>query len=145
MSLKKFMAKNWLRPHKTNKQEIGDLFLIVERDLKDSESSISSDWRFGIAYNAVLKLCTILLYASGFRSGPSSHHMRTIAMLPEILGVERKLDADYIDACRRKRNTVEYNYVGGASDADADELFEFTISLRADILEWLEHNHSEYL
>ena len=71
--------------------------------------------------------------------------MRTVAMLPEILGADRRLDADYIDSCRRKRNKVEYNYVGGASDADVDELVDFTVSLRSDIVAWLKLNHPELL
>jgi hypothetical protein len=39
----------------------------VERDLDDTQRDISSDWRFGIAYNAALKLCRILLCAEGYR------------------------------------------------------------------------------
>ena len=141
MTLERFAAKKWLRSHTTNKREISDLFEIVERDLKDAKSSISSDWRFGIAYNATLKLCTILLYAEGYRSESTSHHMRTIAMLPEILGMDRKADADYLDACRRKRNIVEYDYAGGASNEDADELIRFTKSLNSDVQEWLKLHH----
>lgn len=35
---------------------------IVDRDLTDSLSTrLSTDWQFGIAYNAALKLCTILM------------------------------------------------------------------------------------
>lgn len=42
-----------------------DTELIAEWARQDAAGSISADWRFGIAYNAALKLCTILLYASG--------------------------------------------------------------------------------
>ena len=47
---------------------------------------ISADWRFGIAYNAALKLCTILLYAEGYRPEKTLQHYRTIQALPLILG-----------------------------------------------------------
>lgn len=68
MSLKKWVEFGWLRPHESSRQEIAGLLSIVDRDLKDAnEHSISADWRFGIAYNAALKLCTILLHASGYR------------------------------------------------------------------------------
>ncbi len=40
-----------------------------------------------------------------------------------------------------KRNTVEYDTVGGATEADADELIEFAESLEKDILSWLRANH----
>ena len=51
----------WLRPHTTSKGEISSLLAIVERDLADARREISADWRFGIAYSAALRLCTILL------------------------------------------------------------------------------------
>ncbi len=67
MSLETWLANRWLRRHETSAKEIRDLSLIVERDLHDASSGgISADWQYGIAYNAALKLCTILLYASGY-------------------------------------------------------------------------------
>ena len=68
-------------------------------------------------------------------------HYRTLMALPLILGDERKKDAEYLDACRTKRNTVEYDYVGGATDEDADELLAFTKDLKRDVLAWLRENH----
>lgn len=35
------------------------MLAIVDRDLADAGGNISPDWRFGIAYNGALKLCTI--------------------------------------------------------------------------------------
>ena len=64
MSLKQWQNSGWLRPHTTSRQEIANLLGIVIRDMEDARREISSDWRFGIAYNAALKLCTILLNAS---------------------------------------------------------------------------------
>jgi len=141
MSLRELAAKGWLRPHKTSKQEIADLLAIVERDLHDAKAAISADWRFGIAYNAALKLCSILLHAEGYRAGSGSHHMRTIAALPFILKTRSKTDADYLDACRRKRNVVEYDRAGGATDSEADELIEFVKELRGDVLIWLKDKY----
>jgi hypothetical protein len=63
--------------------------------------------------------------------------------VPLILGAERKADADYLDACRIKRNTVEYQYVGGATDVDANELIEFAETLERDVLDWLKLRHPE--
>ena len=66
MSLKEWQEYGWLRPHQTSPQEIQDLLKIVERDLLDAKSTASADWRFGIAYNAALKCCTILLHTSAY-------------------------------------------------------------------------------
>jgi hypothetical protein len=137
MSLKDWLNNGWLRQHKGSSEEIRNLLEIVERDIADAKSEISPDWRFGIAYNAALKLCTILLYAEGYRPEKNLQHYRTIQALPLILGVKRKKDADYLDACRIKRNTVEYDYVGGATESDADELIDFVKELKVEVLSWL--------
>jgi hypothetical protein len=96
MSLKQWQDNGWLRIHKTSKNEIDNLLMIVERDLNDAQKGVSDDWRFGIAYNAALKLCTILLYAEGFKAERTLQHYRTIQSLPLILGPERKDDASEI-------------------------------------------------
>ena len=117
---------------------------IVDRDLHDAQqSNVSSDWRFGIAYNAALKLCTILMYAEGFRPEKTLAHYRTLQALPIILGTEKEDDADYLDTCRAKRNVVEYDYIGGATDSDADELILFVKSLKSQVLDWLIKKHPE--
>ena len=92
MTIEKFLKKGILVNEATSPEEIKDLFLIVERDFTDSASSdISYDWQFGIAYNAALKLATILVRASGFRIKGQGHHMNVIAIIPYILGEEKKL------------------------------------------------------
>jgi len=143
MTLKQWAANGWLRGHETSSQEIANLFGIVDRDLADAAGSISPDWRFGIAYNAALKLCTILLYASGYRAERVLQHYRTIQAMPLILGSDRKADAEYLETCRKKRNIVEYDYVGGATDDEVDELISFVKELRSGVLDWLRENHPQ--
>jgi len=141
MSLQQWAANGWLRPHQTTRQQISDLLAIVERDLEDSTRNLSADWQFGITYNAVLKLCTILLYSSGYRPEKNLAHYRTLQSLPVILGPARSNDADYLDTCRAKRNTAEYDAAGTVSQSEADELREFTRELKTEVLHWLRHKH----
>jgi hypothetical protein len=145
MSLAQWAENGWLRPHKTSRKEITNLFAIVDRDLLDAKRGISSDWQFGIAYNAALKLCTILLYAEGYRPEGAFKHYRPIRALPLILGPERKADADYLDACRKKRNIVEYEYVGDVTDDDVEELIRFIEGLKREVEEWLKDRRSDLL
>jgi hypothetical protein len=146
MILKQWADNGWLRPHRTSPEEIENLISIVDRDIADAqEEGISADWRFGISYNAALKLCTILLYASGYRAERALQHFRTIQAMPLILGNERKEDAKYLDSCRIKRNVVEYDYVGGATDDDANELIGFAADLREDVMIWLKKNYPHLL
>jgi len=141
MTLEQWAANGWLRSHETSPEEIANLFGIVDRDLADAADGISPDWRFGIAYNAALKLCTILLYASGYRAERVLQHYRTIQAMPLILGSDRRADAEYLETCRKKRNIVEYDYVGGATDDEVDELISFVKELRSGVLDWLRENH----
>ena len=146
MSLEKWLEFGWIKPHKTSKQEINSLFEMIERDLKDAkESNVSDDWKFGIAYNAALKLCTILLNASGYRATSSSAHHYTINALPLILGDSRKKDADYLDQCRRLRNKVEYDMIGGATTEDIKDLIDFIEEFNFEVKQWLKANHKELL
>lgn len=145
MTLQQWADNGWLEPHVTSAEEIANLLAIVDRDLTDAGEEISADWRFGIAYNAALKLCTILLYAEGYRAARTLQHYRTIQTLPLILGLKHRPDANYLDACRKKRNIVEYDYVGGATNDEASELAAFVVELREKVLAWLKENHPQLL
>ena len=141
MRLQQWATNGWLRTHRTTPGQIADLLAIVDRDLEDSERDLSPDWQFGIAYNAALKLCTVLLYASGYRPEKNLAHYRTLSALPLILGDARKDDADYLDACRAKRNTAEYDAASTVSQSEADELRAFATELRLDVIAWLKSDH----
>jgi hypothetical protein len=141
MSLSDWAKAGWLREHRTTRGQMADLFGIVDRDLADAGRGLSPDWQFGIAYNAVLKLCTILLYAEGWRPEKTLAHYRTLQALPLILGPDRQADADYLDACRSKRNVAEYDAAGRVSAQEARELAVFAGELRAAVVEWLGKHH----
>jgi len=145
MNLHDWAENGWLRPHATSKEEIAGLLGIVDRDLADAGQSISADWKFGIAYNAALRLCTVLLHAEGFRPERTLQHYRTIQALGLILGPDQKADVEYLEVCRKKRNIIEYELPGSVSDGDAAELVKFVVELRAGVLKWLRKNHRELL
>jgi len=146
MSLELWCKNGWLRPHRTTAAQIAELLAIAKRDLEDAVTErLSADWQFGIAYNAALKLCTILLYAAGYRPEKNLAHYRTLQALPLILDPDRQNDADYLDACRAKRNTAEYDSAGRISPEEARELISFSVELRGIVLSWLKTNHPQLL
>jgi uncharacterized protein (UPF0332 family) len=106
---------------------------------------MSLDWQFGIAYNSALRLCTILLRAEGFRAAKGSHHHNTIAAMPLTLGIERRRDAAYLDRCREKRNTAEYDRDGTITEVEVQALIAFAQEFRGVILAWLIERHSDLL
>ena len=142
MTLKQWLDNSWLRAHKTSREEIANLFGIVARDLLDAKSSeLSPDWKFGIAYNAALKLCTIVLYAEGYKAEKNQAHYRTLQASVEVFGKEMQADAEYLDVCRVKRNTVEYDYVAAVSIDDANELIEFVSEFEKKVRDWIKKKH----
>ena len=146
MTLEQWESNGWIAKHRTSSEEISNLLAIVERDMKDViEGTVSPDWRFGIAYNAALRLCTILLYVRGYRATRVAHHYYTINALSLILGEARKDDAQYLDACRNKRNIIEYDYVGSITEDDVEELVSFVKELKKDVIAWLTKHHPQFL
>ena len=92
-----------------------------------------------------ITLCTILLYAEGYRAARTLRHYRTIQALLLILDPEQRADADYLDSCRKKRNIVEYDYAGGATDDEASELAAYVLELCVKVLNRLKEDHLQLL
>lgn len=75
-----------------------------------------------------------MLYDAGFMPEKTLAHYRTLQSIQYTLGRHRKADAEYLDACRVKRNHVEYDYVNGASETEARELSDFARDLRKEVV-----------
>ena len=87
------------------------------------------------------QLCAIALLAEGWRPDKLNAHYRTISAMPLILGPTWQKGADYLDACRSKRNGLEYDAAGRVSTAEAKELREFAVELRTTVVDWLNKKH----
>ena len=90
-----------------------------------------------------MKLCTIPVYAEGWRPEKYLAHYRTLQAMPLILGRERTDDATYLDACRAIRNVAEYDSAGPVSANEAQELAAFVRELRESVVAWLESHHAD--
>ena len=147
MTLEQMLEYGHLRRHQTSAQEIKNLLAIVERDLRDSNTpDLSADARYAMTYNAGLKLCTILLFASGYRTGQGdSHHYRTIETMPVILGPSHAKNGEYFNGCRNRRHKIEYDCAGVAGDNDVNDLQEFVAELKTATMAWMQKNHPELL
>ena len=58
-----------------------------------------------------------------------------------MIGERREDDANYLDTCRTKRNTAEYDRAGVTTQEDAGELIDFARELRSKVIDWLRKNH----
>jgi hypothetical protein len=143
MTLQRYLENSWVRKHETSPQEIADLLAIADRDIQQSQTpGLGPEWRFSIAYNAMLQLATAALAAAGFQAERQNKHQRTIECLAFTVGLERSV-IDFWDVCRRKRHTNVYDEVGAISDREADELIASAKTLRNQVLSWLKAKHRE--
>ncbi|MGD0664652.1 MAG: hypothetical protein ABSA17_02840 [Rhabdochlamydiaceae bacterium] len=146
MSLIKWLEEEKLKKHESSRNEIVQLFKIVERDIDDAGIvQLSSDRRFITAYNAALQLTTIVLRAAGFRTNPNKagHHRITIDALPEILGKNHQELSDYLHACRIKRNMSDYTNSGAVSAAEVAEIIKEVKALKELVKEWVKKKHPQ--
>jgi len=146
MSLKRLLNQGRLTRHKTSRKEIANLIKLARRDIKDAKlKGLSLDRKFACAYNAVLQLATILLYCKGYKPKGIGHHITVFEAMKEILGKDYYELADYFDSCRAKRNITDYDYAGGISEQETEELIKEAESLLKTILRWLEMNYSDFI
>ncbi len=146
MSLLDWLNEGRLRPHTASAREVAELLRIVDRDLADAAiHETSADRRFATAYNAALQLATVALAASGHRATGTGHHWLTLNALPEVLGQDARDLADYLDSCRVKRNTTDYDRAGEVSDAEVEEILREAGAFKIKVLDWLKANHPRLL
>ena len=136
----------WLKKEATSFREIGDLFSIVERSLKDSSlEDLSLDARLSHAFTAALNCATIALRASGYRlPSTEGHHFRTIDSLRHTLKLDSKL-VMRLQAYRNKRIKVTYDRAGTTSEKEVEELTKIVKALRDDVQKWLKTNYPDLI
>ena len=135
------MRSGWLRPHRSSKQEIADLFGVADRDIAACQTKgLIADWRLNIAYNAALQLATAALAAAGYEASRVGHHFRVIQSLALTLRLDAGAVAE-LDDYRKIRNRSDYERAGLVSDTEAEDLLKLAIRLRADVETWIRAKH----
>lgn len=124
MSWKKLLAENKVHAHKTNRKELDDLRAVIVRDLEDAAiQELSDDRRFATAYNAALQTAKMSIACAGFRlAGIPGHHRLTFEAARLALGTTAVRSLDVFEACRRKRNVIDYDHASVATHTEAEEI-----------------------
>ena len=114
-----------------------------EHELADaSVLALSADRRFATAYNAALQSGTITIACSGYRvSARAGHHAVTFEAVALVLGPESARFTDYFEACRRKRNTIDYQNSSVATVTEANELVSKAHEFHKFVEAWVAANH----
>ncbi|HUO08103.1 MAG TPA: hypothetical protein VM008_07385 [Phycisphaerae bacterium] len=144
MSLAEWVKFGWLRTHAPTQTEIHELLAVADRDIHDAQTrGLSTDWQFGIAYNAALQLARAALLAAGYDTQKGdSHHFRAIDSLQFTLRFDGPSIAMF-QTFRKKRSAGVYEATGMISDADAKEMLALAKDLRARVQNYLNKNHPD--
>lgn len=141
MSLKTWAENGWLQALGFQPDEILKMLAAVDRDIATaSVPSLHPDWKFTIAYNAVIGCAAAALAAEGYRAAREQHHHRVLESLRLTLKIDSAL-ARRLDLCRKKRNVGVYQQVGAVSEDEAVEMIETATSIRSATIEWLRKRH----
>jgi uncharacterized protein (UPF0332 family) len=143
MSWKKLLQSNSVHRHNASRQELSDIRRLVARDLADAAiPALSEDRRFATAYNAALQTAKMAIACAGYRiASVPGHHRLTFEGAKLSLGKQAEQLADYFDACRRKRNEIDYTGATIATTTEADELVFHAKSFLKMVEEWIETTH----
>ncbi len=146
MSWKKLQAEGKVQALKTSKKELGDLRAVILRDLEDAAiQELSDDRRFATAYNAALQTAKMSVACAGFRLVASpGHHRLTFEAARLALGTSAARLLDFFEACRRKRNVIDYDHVSVATHTEAEEIVAEAKELFELVERWIAANHPKF-
>ena len=146
MSWKKLLQDNKLHRHTTSVQELTEIRRLVARDLSDATiPALSEDRRFATAYNAALQTGKMAIACAGYRiASVPGHHRLSFEGTKLAVGKPVEALADYFDACRRKRNEIDYTGAAIATGTEADELVLHAKSFLDLVERWIESNHPKF-
>lgn len=133
------LQDNKVHRHTTSIQEISELRRVVERDLADAAiHALSEDRRFATAYNAALQTAKMAIACAGYRiANVPGHHHLTFEAAKIAVGKPAEQLADFFDACRRKRNEIDYTGAMIATTTEADELLLHAKSFLDLVEKWI--------
>ena len=112
-------------------------------DLTDAAiPDLSEDRRFATAYNAALQTAKMAIACAGYRiASVPGHHRLTFEGAKLALGKPAEHLADYFDACRRKRNEIDYTGATIATTTEADELLLHAKAFLSLVEGWISSIH----
>ncbi|MGA3262439.1 MAG: SAV_6107 family HEPN domain-containing protein [Terracidiphilus sp.] len=143
MSWKKLLQDNKVHRHATSRKEVAEIRRLVARDLADAAlAALSEDRRFATAYNAALQTAKMAVACAGYRiASVPGHHSLTFEGAKLALGKPAEQLAGYFDACRRKRNEIDYTGAVIATRTEADELLLHAKSFLKLVESWIASAH----
>jgi hypothetical protein len=146
MSWARLEKRGFVEALAPDKGELDGLRSIVKEKIRDATAAqaagLSADSRFTLAYDAARNLAMIVVRATGYRprhedgGGHGSTFLALKTAEPAFT-----TEAEYFDTCRGKRHTGLYDYAGGVTDTEADELLKTAQQFAKDAEAWVAARH----
>jgi hypothetical protein len=145
MSWKKLLAERRVHTHRPSKQELDGLRELISRDLADAAiKGLSSDRRFATAYNAALQTAKMAITSAGYRlASTQGHHRMTFDVARLALGASASRSLDFFEACRRKRNVIDYDQASVATNTEAAEVVTEAAAFLELVERWINTHHAK--
>jgi hypothetical protein len=145
MSWEKLLRENSVHRHTTSRKELTELRRVIARDLADAAlTGLSEDRRFATAYNAAPQTAKMAIACAGYRiASAPGHHRLTFEGAKLALGNSATRLPGYFDACRRKRNEIDYTGAVIATSTEADEILLHAKSFLTLVEGWISSTHPE--
>ena len=116
---------------------------VVARDLEDAAvQELSDDRRFATAYNAALQAAKMAILCAGFQLASTlGHHRLTFEAARLALGASAAGHLDFFEACRRKRNVIDYDHASVATHTEAEEIVAAAKDFFELVERWIAASH----
>ena len=143
MTWTNLLANKEAQKHKTSKKELTTCGRSSLGDLADAGiAGLSADRRFATAYNAALQAANMAIACAGYRiMSKVGHHRVSLERTKLVLGKPMHKYADYFEACRRKRNTIDYTFSNVATETEAKEILVQAKEFYNHVEDWITKNH----
>jgi len=124
VGLENWFEQGKLLKHKTTKDEIDTIYGVVERNFKDASiNGLSSDQKYILSYQAAFEAAAVLIKRHGYRPIKAGHHYIIWQCLKEVLDKKYYSTILLFENAAKKRNKLNYDIAGLASEKEADEMY----------------------
>ena len=114
---------------------------LIARDLAGL-AGLSADRKFATAYNAALQAANMAIACTGYRIVSKVGHHRVLLETTKLaLDKPAHKYADYFEACRRKRNTIDYTFSNVATNTESKEIVVQAAEFYNEVENWIAKNH----
>jgi len=120
---------------------------VIARDLEDAAiQGLSDDRPFATAYNAALQSAKMAILCAGFQlASIPGHHRLTFEAARLALGASAAGHLDFFEACRRKRNVIDYDHASVATHTEAGEIVAEATDFFELVERWIAANHPKLI